>query len=93
MFFLKPVAIKILIIEPIVIMKGKEAKTTREKLQPLEKAKARPATDIAQAIKMEPTLSPIAFYIAMHSLPILALSSEGLLTSNQALSYLRIDSK
>lgn len=67
---------------------GKEAKMTREKLQPFEKAKVRPEIVIAKARMMVPIFSPRAFCTAKTSLPNLEESSEGLIVSYQALSYL-----
>lgn len=74
-------------------MNGNEARMTREKLQPLVKAKVKPAIVIAKARMMVPIFSPRAFWIANTSLPSLDESSEGLIVSNQALSYLRIACK
>ncbi len=72
---------------------GKAARTTREKLHPLVKANVNPATVIAKARMMVPIFSPRAFWIASTSFPSLAESSLGLVVSNHALSYLRIDSR
>lgn len=93
MFSIKPDYITFVTRDVVTIIKGKEAKTTREKLQPLEKANARPATVIENARIMVPIFSPKAFYIANTSFPNLAESSEGLFVSNQALSCFRIDSR
>lgn len=71
---------------------GNAARSTREKLQPFEKAKANPEKVIANAKMMVPIFSPSAFYIAKISFPTLAESSDGLVVSNQEQSYLRIAS-
>jgi hypothetical protein len=73
--------------------KGKDAKITKEKLQPFEKAKAKPAMVMEKARMIVPIFSPRAFYIARVSFPSLEESSEGLMVSYQALSCLSRDSK
>lgn len=73
--------------------KGKATRRTKEKLQPLVNAKARPATVIANARIIVPIFSPKAFYIAAASLLSLADNSEGLIVSNHALSCFNIASR
>lgn len=62
-----------------------------ESHHPLKKAKKRPENDIAKDINIQANLSPTALWIAKHSLLNLAESSEGLMESNQAISYLKTD--
>ena len=69
---------------------GKDPKTTNEKLQPLEKAKVNPEIVMENARIIVPIFSPRAFWIASTSFPSLEESSEGLIVSNHALSYLKI---
>ena len=74
-------------------MKGKDPKTTKEKLHPLLKANVNPEMVIAKAKMMVPIFSPRAFAMARHSLPTLEDNSEGFVKSNHELSCLRIASK
>lgn len=71
-------------------MNGKAAKTANENDQPLTKAMINPENVIAKAMNIIPIFSPNAFYIASVSFPILADISAGLLTSNHAVSCLRM---
>ena len=73
------------------VRKGKAPKVAREKDHPLTKAMHTPEIVIAKVITIVPIFSPKAFYMAKVSFPILAESSAGLLTSNQAGSCLRIE--
>lgn len=75
----------------VIPKKGNAASSTSEKLQPLVKAKVKPATHMAKAKIIEPIFSPRAFCIAAVSLLNLAESSEGLVVSNHELSCLKID--
>jgi hypothetical protein len=77
----------------MITITGKEARITNEKLQPLEKAKVRPASVIEKARMIVAIFSPRALYMAWISLTSLDESSEGLVVSNHALSYLRIASR
>jgi hypothetical protein len=72
------------------VKKGKATSKRSEKLHPLIRAKMSPDNVIDIAKRIVPIFSPKAFYIDMHSFPILAESSEGLFLSNQAQSCLKI---
>ncbi len=81
-----------LVMSPVVIVrKGKAANSTREKLQPFEKAKVRPETHIDIASTIVLTFSPNALVIAYVSFPSLADSSDGLIVSYHALSCFNRD--
>jgi hypothetical protein len=92
MFSLKPFYITLVIRAVAMAMKGKAPNISNENDHPLVKANVKPAMVKAKAKTIVPIFSPSAFYIAKHSFPTLAESSDGLHESNHALSCLRIAS-
>lgn len=77
----------------VIARKGKITRRTRENDQPLVNAKVNPATHMEKARMIVPIFSPRALCMAEDSLASLAESSDGLMVSNHADSYLRMASR